>query len=282
MNKIIIKKASKQSKKLRVMFSASSGSGKTYGALLVAYGLCGDWNKICVIDTERDSASLYSDLGDYSTISLSAPYTPERYIECIKAAETAGFDVIIIDSITHEWASDGGCLDIVAKLGGEFRHWGSVTPRHNKFIDAILTSSSHVFCTVRRKEEYAISQGANGKTQIQKLGLGEIQRDGISYEMDLVFEITNSNHLAKASKDRTGIFVERPEFLLSTETGTELKNWASKGRSDLDDAMDLVRSVTSLEELKDIYSQFPYLHNNDDFLKGVKLKKEEFKLVEQN
>ena len=174
----VLRKASKQAKKLRILFSASSGSGKTYGALKTAYGLCGDWSKICVIDTERDSASLYADMGEFNTINLSAPYTPERFIEAIKAAEDAGMEVIIVDSITHEWNGEGGCLEIHNRLGGEFRHWGVVTPRHNRFIDAILTSKCHVFCTVRRKEEYALSSSGSGKMQVLKMGMGEVTRDG--------------------------------------------------------------------------------------------------------
>ena len=85
----IIKKASKKAKKLRILFSASSGSGKTMSSLLCAYGLVGDWNKICVIDTERESSTIYSDIGDteFNVIPLNAPYTPERYIEAIKTAE---------------------------------------------------------------------------------------------------------------------------------------------------------------------------------------------------
>ena len=103
----IIKKASKQAKKLRILLSASSGSGKTYSGLLLANGIVGDWSKVCVIDTERDSASIYSDFGEFNTISLDAPYTPERYIQAITAAEEAGMEVIIIDSITHEWDGSG-------------------------------------------------------------------------------------------------------------------------------------------------------------------------------
>lgn len=271
----IIKKASKKAKKIRVMLSASSGSGKTYGALLMAYGLIGDWTKICVIDTERDSASMYSDLGEYVTIPFNAPYTPERYIEAIKTAEDAGMEVIIIDSISHEWISDGGCLDILNKLGGEFRHWASVTPRHNKFIDKMLTSSAHIFATVRRKEDYAITTLGNGKTTVSKLGLGEVQRDGMSYEFDIVFEITNSNHLSKVSKDRTGLFVDEPEFLISEQTGLTLKEWSNNGRNELDDAMDAIRNVSDLETLKSLYNSYSSLHNNEDFLKGIKIKKEQ-------
>jgi len=271
----ILKKASKQAKKLRILFSASSGSGKTYGALKAAYGLCNDWGKICVIDTERDSASLYADMGEFNTINLSAPYTPERYIEALKAAEDAGMEVAIIDSISHEWNGEGGALEIHAKLGGTFQNWGSVTPRHNKFINAILTSKCHVFCTVRRKEDYALVANSAGKMQVQKMGMGEVTRDGFNYEMDLVFEITNTNHLTVATKDRTNLFVNEPEFLISEKTGVILREWAAKGRLPIEDALDQIRLCSKLEDLYAVKLAFTELHEHADFLAGLKKKKEE-------
>lgn len=275
----IIKKASKKAKKIRVLLSASSGSGKTYGALKMAYGLVDSWDKICVIDTERDSASIYSDFGEYNTIHLGAPYTPERYIEAIKTAEDAGMEAIIIDSTTHEWNGEGGCLDIHSKLGGTFQNWGSVTPRHNRFIDKMLTSSAHIFATVRRKEEYTIATLPGGKTQVQKLGMGEVQRDGMSYEFDVVLEITNHNHFAISSKDRTNLFDGQPEFLISEDTGSILRVWSNNGRTELDEAMDSIRKAEDLDNLKSIYENYSSLHTNEDFKTGIKIKKEQLKTI---
>lgn len=270
----IIKTASKKFKKLRILLSASSGSGKTYGALLVANGITGDWSKICVIDTERDSASMYSDLGNYNTITLDAPYTPERYIEAITVAEKAGMDVIIIDSITHEWNGKGGCLDLHSQLGGRFQDWAIVTPRHNMFIDKMLRSSSHIIATVRRKEEYALTQNSSGKNIVEKLGLNDVQRDGINYEFDIVFEISNENHHAKATKDRTQLFVGVDEAMLNTETGTTLKEWASSGRNELDEVMDMIRNCNSIEELKAIHDNFPSVHAHPDYITSKNNKKD--------
>ena len=98
-----LKIASRKRVKIKMQLGGASGSGKTKGALLLAYGITNDWSKIAVIDTENGSASLYSHLGEFNTIDLSAPFSPERYIECIKACEDGGMEVIIIDSITHEW-----------------------------------------------------------------------------------------------------------------------------------------------------------------------------------
>src|ERR1700753_4229350 len=132
-----LRKASKQKAKIRMGFSAVSGGGKTYSSLLVAKGLAGSWDKIAIIDTENNSADLYADLGEFNTLPLQAPYSPERYIQAIKTCEDAGMEVIILDSITHEWDGKGGCLEIQNAMGGRYQDWAAVTPRHQKFIDTI-------------------------------------------------------------------------------------------------------------------------------------------------
>jgi len=132
-----LKKAQKKQVKLKMGISGASGFGKTYSALLLAYGITGSWDKIAVIDTENESASLYSDLGDYNVLPVNAPYSPERYIEAINTCVDANMEVIIIDSMTHEWDGEGGCLDIQSKLGGRYQDWAKVTPRHNAFIQKI-------------------------------------------------------------------------------------------------------------------------------------------------
>ena len=278
----VIKKASKKAKKMRIGVAAPSGHGKTYSSLLIAKGLCDDWSKICVIDSERDSASLYADLGAYSVINLEAPFTPERYIEAITAVEQAGFEVAIIDSTTHEWAGSGGCLEIHATLGGRFQDWAKVTPRHNAFIDKILTSSCHVITTVRKKQEYSIDT-SSGKPKVEKQGLGDVTRDGFEYELDLAFEIVNDKHLAKASKDRTGLFANQPEALITEETGKMLKEWANNGASVLDDALSNLRKAKDLKELVNVFNAFNSLVGEEpDFKEALAKRKQDFKELESN
>ena len=224
-----IRQVSRQKAKLRIGLAAPSGFGKTYSALLLAKGLASGWNKICIIDSENGSADFYQDLGDYNVNPLTAPYSPEAYINAIKECEDAGMEVIIIDSITHEWDGKGGCLEIVESLGGRYQDWAKVTPRHQKFIDAVLQSKCHVITTVRKKQDYEMSKDNNGKLTVQKAGLKEITREGFEYELTLSFNIENKNHLATASKDRTGLFDGKPEFVISGETGQILKTWAENG-----------------------------------------------------
>lgn len=223
-----LKKATRKQVKLRLGLSAVAGGGKTKGALRLAYGMTKDWSKIAVIDTENKSASLYADMGEFLTLDLEAPYTPERYIEAIKTCENAGIEVCIIDSITHEWDGKGGCLEIQEKLGGRYQDWAKVTPRHMAFIDAILQSKMHVITSVRRKQDYEMTKDGQGKIKVEKAGLKEVTREGFEYELTLNLNI-DINHLAKASKDRTGLFMDKPEFMITEETGEAIIKWCNAG-----------------------------------------------------
>lgn len=238
-----LKKATRKKVKLKIGLSAISGGGKTYSALLLAKGLVNDWSKVAVIDTENESASLYSHLGDYNTIVLNSPYTPERYVEAINTCEKAGMEVVIIDSITHEWDGKGGILDIHGSMSGNgFTNWATITPRHQKFIDVILQSNCHVITTVRRKQDYELSKDGNGKTKVEKSGLKEITREGYEYELTVNFNL-DEKHNCTASKDRTGLFANTPPFIINESTGALIKNWCENG----------VEELNPLEELKKEY-----------------------------
>jgi hypothetical protein len=259
-NKIMeLKIATRKKVKLRLGLSAVSGGGKTYSALLLAKGLVGDWSKIAVIDTENESASLYSHLGAYNTITLSAPFSPERYIEAIKACENAGMECIIIDSITHEWDGKGGILEIhSAMTGNSFTNWSSITPRHNKFIESILQSKSHIITTVRRKTEYEMSKDSNGKTKVEKAGLKEVTREGFEYELTLNFNLDEKNNCT-VSKDRTGLFMDKPFFTITEQTGELIKKWCDEGVETpakidpIKQSITLLQSCVSQGELKEMW-----------------------------
>ncbi|AWM13898.1 AAA family ATPase [Flavobacterium sediminis] len=249
-----LKKAKRQQVKLKIGLSGPSGYGKTYSALLLAFGMTNDWNKIAIIDTENNSASLYSHLGEFNVLTLNEPFTPERYIEAIKVCENEGIEVLIIDSISHEWNGKGGCLEIHEQLGGRFQDWNKVTPRHNSFLDAIIQSKLHVITTSRRKVDYSLDQDSNGKTKVMKLGTKEIQREGYEYEITVNFEFLNDKHLVTVSKDRTGLFVGKPEFIINASTGKKLLDWCNQGTS-FEELKVMIESTTSTDELKNIYNE---------------------------
>jgi hypothetical protein len=244
--------------KLRLGLSGASGFGKTYSALLLAYGITNDWSKVAIIDTENGSASLYSHLGKYNVLTLEEPFTPERYIQAIEACELSNIEVIIIDSISHEWSGKGGCLQIHEDLGGRFQDWAKVSPRHQAFIDKILNSNCHIITSVRRKVDYSMDSDSNGKSKVTKHGTKEITREGFEYELTANFEIINDKHLVKASKDRTGLFMGSPEFIINSFTGKKLMEWCNSGIS-IDDVKAEINVSNSLEDLKLIFDKYPSL-----------------------
>ena len=224
------RKAQKQKAKLRLAITGTAGSGKTYGALLIAFGLGG---KIAMIDTENGSGDLYSNLGDYDVCTLSAPYKPDSYISLIHEAEQSGYNTVIIDSLSHAWSGEGGILDIQgnvvasSKSGNSYTAWRQVTPLQNRLVDCILTSPCHIIATMRSKTEYVQNKDDNGRTEIRKAGLAPIQRDGMDYEFTTVFD-TNDKHITVVSKDRTGIFGDTP-FRVTPKVGEVLRKWLDAG-----------------------------------------------------
>ena len=225
-----IQPAERKSAKLRMALTGPSGSGKTFSALLLARGLVNSWEKILLIDTENGSGHLYAALGPYHVLGLAAPFSPERYIEAIQTAVKAGFEVIIIDSLTPEWTGDGGILDVQGKLadtkyrGNSWSAWREVTPKHNALIETIQQSPVHMIATLRVKVEY-LQSDENGKKKIQKIGTAPVQREGLEHEFDLVFDL-NAEHWAYSSKDRTSLF-DSQSLRLSEEVGISLRNWLS-------------------------------------------------------
>ena len=245
--------------KLRLNIASPSGFGKTYGALLIAYGITGNWEKIAVIDTENDSASLYAHLGDFKSLSLHPPFSPDRYIEAIRICENAGMEVIIIDSVTHVWKGSGGLLEYQNSLGGRYQDWAKATPLYQKWLNAILQSKCHVITTNRKKQGYNMITEGN-KTKVEKAGLDDEIRDGYEYEMTIALEVINDKHMAKASKDRTGLFVDKPEFLITVETGRQILDWCNQGRSNEPENhafSEKINSCNSIAELGRLYIQHP-------------------------
>lgn len=274
---IQLKKATRKQVKLRLGLSAVSGGGKTYSALLLAYGMTNDWSKIAVIDTENGSASLYSHLGDFNSIDLEAPFSPERYIEAIKICENAGMEVIIIDSITHEWEGKGGCLELQNQLGGRYQDWAKITPRHDAFINSLLQSKCHIISSVRRKQDYEMTKDSSGKTKVEKAGLKEITREGFEYELTLNFNL-EINHHATASKDRTGLFMDKPSFVIDSDTGRKLMEWCNSGEvvlSDLEIASNEMREAKSMDEMADTWKKYKKFQTNEIFVTIKDKRKEE-------
>lgn len=226
-----LQRATRKKSRLRLNLSGAAGSGKTYSALLMAKGLIGSWDKIAVIDTENGSASLYSHLGEFQTIDLQPPFSPERYIEAIDTCVKAGIECIIIDSSTHEWNGAGGCIEINEKLaqtkfkGNTWSAWSQTTPRHDAFVNKVLQCPVHVITCTRSKMETVMTDDK----KVKKLGMKDIQREGWEYELTVSLNIDRDTHTATASKDRTNIFEGRDPFVITEATGKEILEWCEKG-----------------------------------------------------
>ena len=255
MSTLQIKKAVRQAVWLKVAVTGPSGSGKTYGALGLAKGLSPD-GRVLVIDTENESASLYADKFDFETISLAAPFSPQRYLEALALARAEGYQVVVIDSISHEWAHAGGILDQKsardARGGNGFANWQEMKRIHQQFVDEILQSPLHIVATVRSKMEHVLEEvESNGrkKQEVRKVGLGLIQAPELEYDLSIVFDVDRSTHLAVASKDRTGLFAAR-SLNMGEAVGKELRAWRESGAALAAPAAERPAPITDPEQYR--------------------------------
>lgn len=190
-------KAVKHESKLRLAIAGPSGSGKTYTSLAIASALGG---KVAVVDTEHGSASKYADLFEFDVMELGPPYHPDHYGAAIREAAAAGYQVIVLDSLTHAWNGTGGMLDLVDEIAKRNRNpngfaaWKDATPIQNRLTESIVGASIHVIATMRSKQDYSQDKDASGKTVIKKVGMAPIQREGFEYEFDVFFDMDIENN----------------------------------------------------------------------------------------
>jgi hypothetical protein len=223
---LVFKRATKKESKLRLGLIGPAGSGKTYTALTVAKHFGG---RVAVIDSEHGSASKYANLFTFDALELEN-FSPTDYVNAIKAAEQAGYDILIIDSLTHAWSGKNGALELVDKVaarmksGNSFAAWREVTPLHNQMVDAILASKLHVIATLRSKTEYVIEEDSRGKKVPRKIGMAPIQRDGLEYEFDVVADLDWENRLIVTKtrcSELAGAVINKP----GKEFADTLKKW---------------------------------------------------------
>lgn len=225
----MFQKAERKRVKPKIALSGPSGSGKTMGALILASSL---GKKIAVIDTENDAASTYADRFDFDTVCLRPPYSVDKYIAATSAAIRDGYDVLVIDSLSHQWAGDGGLLSKKEDLdsikgSNHFANWGPISKEHQKFVALILNADIPIIGTMRSKQDYVLSM-KDGKNVPEKVGLAPVQREGMEYEFMTVFDI-DTNHTASVSKDRTSLF-DGQRFKITSETGAKLVEWLSSAK----------------------------------------------------
>lgn len=218
----MFKPVNREKNRLRMALDGPAGAGKTWTALTFAFAL---GKKVAVIDSEHNSAALYAGVNgwDFDGVGLEN-FAPSTYTACIEAAGREGYDVLVIDSLSHAWSGKGGALDQVDRAaasgaaGGSYGAWRDVTPQHNEMVEAIRKFPGHVIITLRTKMEYVLEEGAGGKKQVHKVGLRPVQREGVEYEFDIVADL-DAEHRLTVSKTRysgiDGKIVHKPgpEFM---------------------------------------------------------------------
>ena len=230
-----IRKAERRRAHARISLVSPAGGGKSHSALLLAKGLAPN-GKIGVIDSENSSAEMEAGkpgIPEYDVLVLTPPFSPARYVEAIHLFEKEGYDVIIVDSLTHAWTGTGGALEMVDRIASSSKNsytaWRDVTPQHNALVDAMLQSSAHIIATLRTKTEYVLEENDKGKKVPRKIGLEPIQRSGMDFEFTIVFDIDQQKHYAKASKDRTSLFDNAIPEVLTSAHGEKLRLWLEGG-----------------------------------------------------
>jgi hypothetical protein len=221
------KKATKAQSKARVAVFGPSGAGKTFSCLRIAKGLGG---RVAVIDTERGSASKYSDRFDFDVLDLD-DQSVEGYVAAIEAAQEGGYDVLVIDSLSHAWQTLLEEVERLAKAkyrGNTWSAWSEGTPLQRKLVAAILDFRGHVIATMRSKTEWTTVDDGKGRKSPQRVGLAPEQGKGVEYEFDLLVEIS-TEHIANVIKDRSGKFQDKLIDKPGEQFGKDLAAWLSEG-----------------------------------------------------
>ena len=258
------KKAKREKIYVKIALMAPSGGGKTYGSLRLSKGMAEEIEKetgkkarILFANTEAKRGYYYANEFDYDIVDIDPPHNPEKYVELIEFAVNEGYDILIIDSASHEWEGKGGCLELQQQAGGTYQSWARVTPRHAKFVNAIADSPIHVIATMRGKDQYEMTKDDRGKTAVQKLGIGARQREGFEYDFSVTFLIDQKTNTAEVQKDNTHIFENEGPTILSETHGKKIIQWANLGegytpivRKPEEDVIDV-----ATDDLKSIKSQ---------------------------
>lgn len=219
--------ATRTASKARIALAGPSGSGKTYTALAFAHTL---GERVAVIDTERGSASKYAGLNgwQFDTVTPDS-FGPDSLVTLL--GEAAGYDVVVVDSLSHYWMGVDGMLEQADRMKrgtNSFSGWKEVRPAERRMIDALVSFPGHVIVTMRTKTEYVIEEDDRGKKAPRKVGMKPEQREGIEYEFDLVGELDYDNTLT-VSKSRIHTLAKAIVPMPGSEFAQKIGDWLSEG-----------------------------------------------------
>ncbi len=236
-----IRKAQRQGARLLIQLSGVSGSGKTYTALQLAYGMAGkDAGKVVLIDTENRRGSLYANAlpQPFNIIDFYAPFSPGRYIEAIETACRSGAEVIVIDSVTHEWESEGGCEWIANQ--SRFPDWKRAKAEHKRFMTYMLQSPAHIIACTRAREKVDFTDPKNPRS----LGVQPIQEKNFSYEATVSLMMWDQGQRQDVLKCPAELqtVLGRGKGYLTADDGARLRQWVD-GAAKVDPAIEHHRGM---------------------------------------
>ncbi|QOE32765.1 AAA ATPase [Achromobacter phage Mano] len=241
-----IRKAERAGARLVLGIAGISGSGKTYSALQLAWGLAGgDASKVGFIDTENRRGSLYADIlkrkdgtvDQFLIGDLDAPFSPQRYIDAILEFQKAGVEVLVIDSVTHEWEGTGGCEEIANPPGRDLKvaRWNDAKAEHKRFMNAMLQCDMHIIACIRAREKTKVTKDANGKTVFEPQGVLPVQEKNFMFEMTaslMMWDGGKSRDVMKCPADLVPVFGAPGEIhqdYLGARHGLALRQWVQGG-----------------------------------------------------
>jgi len=252
MSVINIQKAERAGARLVVCLAGPSGSGKTFTALQLAYGLANfNASKVGLLDTENRRGRLYSNIlvdgnGEIQPFlvgDMEPPFSPKRYTEAIMEFQRAGVEVLVVDSVSHEWEGTGGCEEIAHAQNPRLPDWATAKREHKAFMNALLQSDMHIIVCARAREKVKITK-IGGKTAVESIGIQPITEKNFMFEMTaslLMCDEGTQQDVIKCPSELRAILGRGSDYITSAD-GKALREWVDGGAK-LDPAIEHARNT---------------------------------------
>jgi hypothetical protein len=267
-----LKPAVRENVSLLIGLAGGTGSGKTYTAMVLASGIAGD-RTFAVVDTEAGRAKHYADQFKFDHGELNAPFRPDAYLEAIRECDKAGYPVIVIDSMSHEHAGEGGLLEwheeeLDRMAGSDWKKrescaataWIRPKTSHKAMVQRLLQVRAHLIFCFRAEEKIEFARDANGKMVVQPKrvatgldGWVPITEKNLPYELTCSFLMTADApgilKPIKLQQQHKSLFpLDRPCTL---DSGRKIAEWASGGAlkhsPELQAVLDLIAVMNNKE-----------------------------------
>lgn len=259
---------------LLIGLAGGTGSGKSFSAMRLASGIAGEKN-FAVIDTESRRALHYADAFRFDHAELRDPFSPDAYSEAITAADKAGYPVIVVDSMSHVWAGDGGVLDWQEKeldrmAGDDWKKreavkmaaWIKPKMGHKRMVQKLLQVRATLILCFRAEQKVDMVREDGKMKIVPKQSLTGLDGWIPVCEKNLPFELTTSFLLTadapgmpkpiKLQEQHRALFpLDKP---INEDSGKRIAEWAAGGTTDWKKEID---SAESQEALGKVWKRMP-------------------------